>query len=295
VSGNPFIANPAWNSDQPGMSYPYSMSAPVMSESVVERLLAQAAKQEREGQPWQAINTYRQALRLEPHNETALISYARMKHRAGDFDGAIILYGQVLKNQPFNAIALNDVGLCLARKGNLGQAAASLQKAVEQRPENPRYRNNLAIVLVESGREREALEHLQVAHGPAIAHYNLATLLSRSGKNQAAAMHLQQAIQLDPAFQPAMELLASLQGEQPRERVAASQPLPSGDRIVERLPSAPQDPMSGREEPILIEPQSGEMNDGQSDVVRSADWRVEEANEPPNVDDYHIPGISQFE
>jgi Flp pilus assembly protein TadD len=275
-------------------------SGVVESYSVVDRMLALAAKQEREGQPWQAIHTYRQALQLEPHNRSALLSYARMKHRAGDFDGAIILYGQILRYHALDPVALNDLGLCFARKGDLAQALDSLQKATQQRPDDKRYRNNLAIVLVESGRNQEALDQMQIAHGPAIANYNLAALLLRRGQAAEARQCLESAILHDPSFQPAMELLASLDDAPPSERIASREMgIPGGGLKGSPTRSSSKPPLGSNdaiEQPILIAPQSAELPEKLStSVLQPAVWQEPAKAMPPSVEDYQISGLSEFE
>lgn len=155
---------------------------------------------------------YEAAVKEEPTNLTALVSLARLQDRQGRPDQAIAAYQKALKAHPTSALVHNDLGLCYARKHDLASAVAMLHKAVEMEPAKPNYRNNLATVLVEAGRIDEALQQLQAVHAPAAAQYNLAYLLNHRGQGELARRHLAQAVQLDPTFLPAQEMLAQFDG-----------------------------------------------------------------------------------
>jgi Flp pilus assembly protein TadD len=159
-----------------------------------------------------ALAEYEKALKAEPKNLTALVSLARLQDRQGNPDQAIVTYQKAIKAHPKSALLHNDLGLCYARKRDLASAVAMLNKAVEIEPSKPNYRNNLATVLVESGRTDDALKHLQAVHPPAAAHYNIAYLLNHRGQTDVAKRHLMQAVQIDPSFTRAQEMLATLTG-----------------------------------------------------------------------------------
>ena len=159
-----------------------------------------------------AQKEYEKAIELEPKNLMALVSLARLHDRQGSPDQAIATYQKALQAHPKSALVHNDLGLCYARKRDLPSAVSMLHKAVEIEPGKANYRNNLATVLVESGRTEEALKHLLAVHAPAEAHYNLAFLLNHRGQADMARRHLAQAVSLDPAFAPAQQMLAQLQG-----------------------------------------------------------------------------------
>lgn len=288
---NPFTATElpmASTASHGGFSAATGLSSPV------DQLLATASQQEHSGNSWQAIQSYRQALQWEPQNRKALISFARMKHRGGDFDGAIALYSQLLQIHPRDAVALNDLGLCLARKGDLTQAAIALQMAVQQAPDNKRYRNNLAVVLVESRRDRDALQVLQAAHGPAIAHFNLAWLMSQRGRTEEAIGLLQTAVRLDPSLAQAHEMLASLTPS--TAQVASAATIGPGDHVTTTEATASDLPTAAEVDPLTLAPQSAEIPEGEAPVVRAADYEsAGGAAPPPDVEDFTVPGIEDYE
>lgn len=260
---------------------------PTAEKPTVESLLRLAHQEEQAKHPWAAINAFRKALEQEPRNKTVLISYARMKHRAGDVEGAKILYRQVLQYYPSDATAMNDLALCHARRKEYSEAIDLLKAAVAVSPKNKRYRNNLATIMIENGEVQPAFEMLANTFGEPIAHYNVGWLLHRQGKPSEAVSHLQLALQLDPSLTPANQLLAQIQRQMP--------PASGTSLAVNEGPAgALWSPSSG---PLLkIAPQSGEDVPGERTTVDSAVYHevLDGGAEPPNVDDFPIPGLDEF-
>jgi tetratricopeptide (TPR) repeat protein len=171
----------------------------------------QAAKlAEQQGRNDQAISQYQRALEKAPDNLPTMLSFARLYDRQGEFERAVEIYQNAIKAHPDSAVAHNDLGLCLARQGNYPASVLSLREAVRLEPSKALYRNNYGTVLVAAGQTQEALAQFQQVHPPAAAHYNLAYLLQQAGKTSEAVDHLRQAVAIDPALDPATELLAQL-------------------------------------------------------------------------------------
>jgi tetratricopeptide (TPR) repeat protein len=95
----------------------------------------------------------------------------------------------------------------------LDESIAELSQAVELAPEKQLYRNNIATVFVEKGQPQKALEHLNLAQQPGVAHYNLACLLHQRGQSSAAAFHFAEASKHDPSLgvtqQPAQSIAST--------------------------------------------------------------------------------------
>ncbi len=221
---------------------------------------------------------YEKAIKAEPKNLTALVSLARLQDRQGNPDQAVATYQKALKAHPDNALVHNDLGLCYARKRDLASAVAMLHKAVEKEPSKPNYRNNLATVLVEAGRADDALKHLQAVHAPAAAHFNLAYLLNHRGQTDLARRHLMQAVQLDPAFAQAHEMLAQLDG-------AAAQGSPAGPQISVSAPAAAQPQPSPQ---ALGAAPQGQPYGGMSESAPAADYPTQNVPAQSIEPIYHI-------
>lgn len=274
----------------------------------VASLMKLAFDHEKAGHPWLAINAYRKALDLEPNNRVVLLSYARMKHRGGDLDGAKILYRQLLADNPQDPVTLNDVALCHARLGEFADAESALRSAIAIQPKNKRYRNNLATILVQGGKIQPAYELLEETFGPAVAHYNLGWLLQRENKTHEAVVHLRQALDLDPSFGPAKDLLTRIEPEALRlARREEFLPVTAGDTHALWSPETPGilkiAPQSGLEEVEEEDLSSGAahgetLNGGSSDLeTTGSDSHGSDSQDgtiPPAVEDYPIPGVEEF-
>lgn len=164
----------------------------------------------RSGQIPQARQHYQKALAMDPKNLDALLGAARLEDREGRLDVAQMLYQRAAKAHPQSATAQNDLALCYARRGDLPTAARMLDQAVRLEPRKALYRNNSAKVLVEMNQVKPAMDHLMAVHTPAVANYNMAVLLNDRGRGAEAVPFLSQAISVDPAMQPAHEMLAQL-------------------------------------------------------------------------------------
>lgn len=198
-------------------------------DAAVTAALQAASRFEAEGNLAEAINAFHQALQWDHTDRLALIGFARLKHRLGDLDGAIVTYRQSLKHHPNDAIALNDLAICYARMGQPNEAEESLRTALNLEPTSRRYINNLAKVLVVQHKDQDAMQLLKHEYGDALAHYNLGYIHLDLAEPAPAAAHFRAALDLDPSFQPAADLLRQL-GEAgyeiPQEPDVAIKPAP---------------------------------------------------------------------
>jgi tetratricopeptide (TPR) repeat protein len=159
------------------------------------------------GSPEVAAAHYRDALSRSPNDAKLLTGYARIQDKLGNVPEADAAYKRAIELNPSDGSAYNDLAMCHARHGNLDVAMGTLQRAINLEPGNRLYRNNLALVLVDAGRQQEAFQHLVVAHGEAIAHYNLGYMLLERKSQDAAAAHFRQALALNPQLNVARQLL----------------------------------------------------------------------------------------
>jgi tetratricopeptide (TPR) repeat protein len=173
-----------------------------------ELFVGMAQMSHRGGNVHQARTLYQKALAMDPNHLDALLGAARMEDREGRLDVALMLYQRAVTAHPNNATAHNDLALCQARRGELIPAHQSLEQAIRLDPRKALYRNNAAKVLVELNQLDQATSHLAAVHPPAIAHYNMGVLLSDRGRDPEASHYLSKALALDPAMEPARELLA---------------------------------------------------------------------------------------
>jgi tetratricopeptide (TPR) repeat protein len=135
---------------------------------------------------------------------------ARLYERQQQYAEAEQVYRSALSAAPTDAMAHNDLGLCYIKQRRYDESIECFQKAIELRPHHTQYRNNMADVLVRADRQREAFGHLTSVHSLPEAHYNLGYLLRQNGQMAPARQHLMAALQVDPGFTPAEQLLAEI-------------------------------------------------------------------------------------
>lgn len=175
-----------------------------------------------------AMSHYQQAINATPTDTRAMIAAARLMHRQGDYAGAEQLYQQVLAVDPAKTAALNDLGLMYARQGRTTEATDALRRAVRAQPRNTRYRNNLAMCLVDAGKPAEALSYLMESTSEAVANHNVGWFLWKRQQFDQARPYFARAVQLDPRFEQARQMLALTQPQQPPTVQPVSQPMPTG-------------------------------------------------------------------
>lgn len=259
-----------------------------IAPSTAEYHVTVARVHERAKRVPEAKDHYQKALKLDPKHVPAIVGLARLQDRQGNMAAATKLYTDAIAKQPREAALYNDLGLCHARRKNFSQAVSAMNKAVEIEPRRQLYRNNLAMVLVETNRADLAVEHLSAVNDPAIAHYNVGYLLQKRGQNAAALSHFQQAVKLNPEYQPAQQWVAKLTGTAPEQlarqssaavtrpsRQAATQPSIVVDVAV--VPATLPDPAAP---PIKLPPVGQDAGLADAPTPESIDEYLD-ANENP--------------
>ena len=212
---------------------PVKLSSSGPREVGPDLFLSAAVMQQRRGNLSAAISAYQEVLARDKHHRMALLGLARCQQMTKKPNEAIATYRTLLSRNGEDAVAWNDLGLCYAREEQPTQAIHALKNAVNASPTSVLYRNNLATVLVDVGRMEEALTELQAAHGPSVGHFNLAYMLQQRGDSARALHHAEQAMRLDPSFQPANTLYHSLLPAGSEQRSGRETNLPSVEQAVE--------------------------------------------------------------
>lgn len=166
---------------------------------------------ESQGKYAKALENYTKALDVEPNNEPALLSMARLHARQQQFAEAEQYFNKSLAVRP-QADVYNELASMVHKQGRSSEALAIMEKAIALEPNSEKYRNNLAGVLVAMGRSDEAVQQLAQVFSPAVASYNVAYLHFTKQDMAGAQRHLQVALQADPNLQPARELWATING-----------------------------------------------------------------------------------
>jgi hypothetical protein len=101
----------------------------------------------KEGRLDEAINQYREALRLKPDDADAHYDLANALYRKGLGDEAISQYREDLKLSPDDPEGHNNLGAVLFQKGNLNEAITQFQEALRLKPDYANAQKNLAAAM----------------------------------------------------------------------------------------------------------------------------------------------------
>src|SRR5205809_135355 len=101
--------------------------------------------------------------------------------------------------------AATYVAVAVLREREAGNSA--LRKAQEFDPENRFITQTLGFCLARAGHIQESLEMLSKVMTPVEVHYNVARMLFQIQRDDLSLMHLQIALQIDPNYEPAREML----------------------------------------------------------------------------------------
>jgi len=150
----------------------------------------------------EAIEQYKQALRIEPEYADAHYNLGLNLSRSGKAEEALEHYKLALQIKPDYVEADNNLGERLIHQGRIAEAIEHLEHAVRVKPDYAEAQNNLGVALGMEGRVPEAMEHLEEAvrikpdYGE--AHFNLGIALGVAGRFPEAIGHFEQALRIRP-------------------------------------------------------------------------------------------------
>ncbi|MBL8794228.1 MAG: tetratricopeptide repeat protein [Planctomycetia bacterium] len=179
-----------------------------------EQMAAEVAKTpaQREFLMEEARTAFLRALKEDPNYLPAHIGLARHWEANGQHERAMTSYEAALKLAPKDAGLCYEVGMVQARHKEWKPALERLQQATASDPENRQLASSYALALARAERFDESLVCLRKLYPDkeAEAQYNLARMLHHMEKDDLSRQHATLAVQADPNFEPAQELLASL-------------------------------------------------------------------------------------
>ncbi|BFG75034.1 tetratricopeptide repeat protein [Paraburkholderia terrae] len=154
------------------------------------------------GQLKQAINSYREAVALNPDYAEAHNNLGNALREDRQPDAAMRSSAQAIELRPGYAEAYNNLGNALKDLGEAESAALAYRKAISFRRDYADAHNNLGNALMEQGKYDEAIDSYRSAialdSNRALMHNSLGTLLLARGELAEAAASLRRAVELDP-------------------------------------------------------------------------------------------------
>jgi tetratricopeptide (TPR) repeat protein len=154
----------------------------------------------RQGRRQQAIDHYREALRIRPYDPEARNNLGLLLAVTGEFDASLAELRRAIEIAPQYAKAYFNLGRVLARQGDLDGAVENFEKALKLDPGEAEIHLALGTVFTRMDRSREAGERFQQAvrlkPDLAEAHAALARWLAGHGEKDQAASHYEEALRL---------------------------------------------------------------------------------------------------
>jgi tetratricopeptide (TPR) repeat protein len=154
------------------------------------------------GQTDKAIESWRQALALNPGFFEARINLGIALGQSGRLDEAVDCFRKAVAAHPRESGAHNNLGLALLNLGRFAEAQACFEKAVALAPGDAIAHNSLGNALQSQNRLDEAIASYQRAvamlPGFAAAHHNLGGALRDSGFIEEAVASFEAALRVNP-------------------------------------------------------------------------------------------------
>lgn len=149
-----------------------------------------------------AVNSFRQAAKMDPHREERWLDLTRELMGAQDYDRAIGAAEEGLRNNPSSyALRLRMGAACLSA-GRYSRAGQIFRNLIDRGDPLPTSAVGLAQVLLRTGRPGEAAAELAQVQSRIgnnfLLSYFRGIALERSGKPHAAALSFQDALRFSP-------------------------------------------------------------------------------------------------
>jgi Tfp pilus assembly protein PilF len=159
---------------------------PDTSEQDATRLIDQGHALQAQGKLDEAMQCYREAIRLAPNPARGHLNRGNVLLLQGDLDGALDAFRTALEHQPGYAGAYYNIGNALLGNRQFDEAVASYRSALEIKPDYAEVHCSLGVALKELGQMDEAVacfrRALQIEPGLVEAHLNLGSLYLSQGR-----------------------------------------------------------------------------------------------------------------
>lgn len=175
--------------------------------------LAAAQLAESQGRIPDAIEQYKQALRRDANNDTAIFQIARLYTLTRQYPLAIAAWERYVQVTNKNPAAWNNLARTHELAGNWREAEACYVSAINADVLHEQTRVNYGIFLARRGRIDEAIEQMSRALPPQQVQYNLGSVYELAGDFENARAAYRTALEMDRTFQPARQRLKAIENE----------------------------------------------------------------------------------
>jgi tetratricopeptide (TPR) repeat protein len=166
-----------------------------------------------QGQQKEAMDEFKEAIRIDPKNPDAHLSYSIGLCRLGDIDQAIAEVEESIRLKRDNVHAYATLSTYLQLKGKLKESIAACLEAIRLEPDAENH-YRLGTILSANGDTDQAIASfraaIQLKPDDARARWSLASALQSSGKLDEAIAECREAIRLNPRLARAHVTLGGL-------------------------------------------------------------------------------------
>jgi Tfp pilus assembly protein PilF len=209
---------------------------------------------ERNGFRLQARQSYQKAIAVDPKYTTAYVAMGKSYMMGGEREQAQVWFKKAIAIAPNDAGLWSELGATQAQCKDWPAAIESMEKAAQMDPASKPIQTRYGLTLARMGRYEEGLNTLAKVMPEAEARYNIARMMQHNQQNDAAQVQLQLAINADPNFEPAREMLAA-RSAQPNygiQQTTYQQPAPAQTQPDPAQPTAPAPVAPPRLPPVLL-------------------------------------------
>lgn len=155
----------------------------------------------------EALACLEKSLQIDPDSANTHIILGDLYTAMGKEEQAIEQYRQTLRLNPFQPVALNNLGLEMVRRKSYQEGIAYYRRALEVDPKDPSTNSNLGMAYLLVGKLDEAIglfsQALAVAPRSADIQCNMGVALLATRRFDQAIEHFQRALELDPSLEKA--------------------------------------------------------------------------------------------
>jgi protein O-GlcNAc transferase len=173
----------------------------------LRQLFEQGLTAHRAGHLTQAENLYRQILRVDAHNFSALHMLGFLKAQQEHYDEAIALLNKAVRQNPQDLTARAHLAHALMAARHFEDALTAYDKLLAIQPSHFEALYNRGVILSQQQRFEEALEVLDKAltlrPDTAVLHHNRGVVLAGLERHREALESYDRALALDPDYFPA--------------------------------------------------------------------------------------------
>lgn len=188
----------------------------------------------------QAVDAYRQAIKLDPALAAAYHGLGKVYVNMGRSADALVPMQTAVRLAPNDSSAHLTLGITLENLRRFDEAFAEINEAKRLNPRDASVHNHLGNLFMNQGRAAEALvayhEALRLNPAHVGYQYNIGLALMRLGKFPEALAPLQETLRVEPKHREARYLLADAYGKLGRYEEA----IDSWTRFLELVPDLPE-------------------------------------------------------